>query len=76
MPNSRYASAGLGAIGMIALALAGYLKITTPEAVQCQVELADKTARLEMTDEAIAACRVALESCSAISSPTPTPGGP
>jgi len=52
--------AGLTAIGIIALAFAGYVKITTPEAQQCQIELAGAKARLELLTEAKDACKDAL----------------
>ena len=61
--TTRYISAGLAAIGVIALAAVGYLKITTPEALQCQVDLADRTARLELTTKAMLACEQVLDTC-------------
>ena len=61
--NPKHVSAGLAAIGIVALALAGYVKITTPEQVQCQVDLADRSARLELTSEAMESCGKALDLC-------------
>ena len=58
--DSRYLSAAIGAIGVLALAAAGYLQITTPEAAQCTVDLADARARLEMLGEVKQACKTAL----------------
>lgn len=66
-PKNFYA--GIGAIGIVALALAGYLKITTPEQVQCQVDLADKTARLDLTTKAMESCDEALDICTGASKP-------
>jgi hypothetical protein len=47
----------------LALAAAGYLQITTPEAAKCKVDLADARARLDLLIEAKDACKVALEVC-------------
>jgi hypothetical protein len=63
MPDSKYISAGLAAIGAIALAAAGTLTITTPEAQECAVELADAKARLELLTEAKETCKAALTTC-------------
>jgi predicted aconitase len=63
MDASKYVSAGLAAIGAIALAASGYLTVTTPEAQECAVQLADHKARLELLTEAKDACKVALSSC-------------
>ena len=54
--------AGLGALGVVAAALAGYVTITTPSEQECQI--ADASARLELLTEAKDACWVALESMS------------
>lgn len=54
--------AGIGALGVIALALAGVVTVTTPEERQCQIDLADKSARLELLEEAKDACKSALDS--------------
>jgi len=65
--DPKYISAGLAAIGVIALAAAGAVQITTPEAQEChedlseaKVELADAKARLELLTEAKDACKDAL----------------
>ena len=55
----------VGAIGILAGAAGGYVKITTPEAAECQVQLADKAARLELTERAVAACEKVLDLYSA-----------
>lgn len=64
-------SAGLAAVGALALIASGYLTVTTPGEQQCQIELADQKARLELLtervrilEEAKDACKVALISCS------------
>lgn len=66
--DSRYVSAGLAAIGVVALAAAGFVTITTPGEQECQqdlsdsrVDLADAKARLELLAEAKDACKDALE---------------
>jgi hypothetical protein len=61
---------GLAALGIMAGALGGYLRITTPEAAQCSVDLADARARLELLSEVKESCKVALTTC------LETPGGP
>lgn len=61
--DSKHISAGLAAIGLAALAATGYVNITTPEAQQCAVDLADAKARLELLTEATDACKDALEVC-------------
>ena len=61
--DAKYIGGGLAAIGMLAAASAGYLTITTPEAQECAIELADAKARLELGNEIKAACKTALESC-------------
>lgn len=63
MPDPRHMAAGLAAIGIVALAAAGYVKVTTPEAQQCAVDLADARARLELLVEVKDACKEALASC-------------
>jgi hypothetical protein len=66
--DHRYLSAGLAAIGVLALAAAGVVTITTPGEQECQqelsdtrVEYADCSARLELLAEAKDACKGALE---------------
>lgn len=53
----------IGAVGVLAGAAGGYVRVTTPEAAECAVSLADKSARLELTGEAMDSCRKALELC-------------
>ena len=66
--DSRYISAGLAAIGVVALAAAGFVNITTPAEEECRreltevkIELADAKARLELLTEAKDACKDALK---------------
>jgi hypothetical protein len=65
MSNKAQAS-GLGVLGVLGMALTGYITITTPEEQACQIELADKSARLELLEEAKEACKSALDSLMAI----------
>jgi hypothetical protein len=62
--ESKHISTGLAAFGVLALAATGYVNITTPEAQQCEVDLADKKARLEIGVETLSVCKEALEQCS------------
>lgn len=55
--------AGIAGIGIMFAAAAGYVNITTPEAQQCAVDLADAKARLELHEEIMDACKAALEEC-------------
>lgn len=71
--DTRYASAAVAAVGVLALAAAGYLQITTPEAAQCAVDLADARARLELLIEAKDACKAALKTCPGGAYAAPTP---
>ena len=66
--SSQHIGAGLAAIGVIALALAGFVNITTPGEEECKEELsqervvlADCQARLELYTEATNSCKEALE---------------
>ena len=66
--DSKYLGAGLAGIGVIALAAAGFVTITTPAEQECQseltevkVQLAGVEARLELLEEAKDACKDALE---------------
>lgn len=66
--DNKYLSAGLAGVGIIALALAGFVTITTPAEQECQseltevkVKLAGAEARLELLEEAKDACKSALE---------------
>ncbi len=61
--DSRYIGGGLAAIGIAAGVLGGYFSITTPEAQQCAVDLADARARLELLVEAKDTCKAALSTC-------------
>jgi hypothetical protein len=61
--DNKTISAGLAAIGLLALAATGYVNITTPEAQQCMVDLADAKARLELHTQAMDACKTALKTC-------------
>jgi hypothetical protein len=62
---------GVLAIGIIAMSLAGYVTVTTPEEQQCQIDLADASARLELLSEAKDACKAALESITRVEEATP-----
>jgi|1_EtaG_2_1085319.scaffolds.fasta_scaffold76461_2 hypothetical protein len=62
MPEKTWA-AGIGVIGVLGLATAGYIQITTPEHAQCSIELAGAEVRLELLTEATEACAPALETC-------------
>jgi hypothetical protein len=68
--DPKQIGAGLAAIGIIAGALGGYFHISTPEAAQCSIDLADAKARLELLSEVKESCKVALTTC------LETPGGP
>lgn len=59
----------IGLVGILAGAAGGYLKITTPEAAECQVQLADRTARLELVSHAADSCEKALDLCASPGSP-------
>lgn len=66
--DSKYISAGLAAIGVVALAAAGFVNITTPGEEQCQQELTEEKVkaasldtRVELLTEAKDACKGALE---------------
>lgn len=61
--DSKYIGTGLAALGVVALAAAGYLKIQTPEAAQCAVDLAAANTRLELLSEVKDQCKVALQTC-------------
>lgn len=71
MPDPKYMAAGLGLLGVLGLGAIGYVKITTPEAAQCAVDLADAKARLELLTEAKDACKTALTAC--VQQPKGTP---
>ena len=61
--DPKLIATGIAAIGLAAGAGAGLVKITTPEAAECAVNLADAKARVEMLNEIKDSCKVALESC-------------
>ena len=68
--DPKYISAGLAAIGVIALALAGVVRITTPaeeelqlENTKLQVELGVANTKLELLEEVRATCATALKTC-------------
>lgn len=61
--DPRLVGAGLAAIGILAGAAGGYVRITTPEAAQCAVDLADAKARLELLSEVKDSCKTALAAC-------------
>lgn len=66
--GSKYISAGLAGIGVLALAVAGMVRITTPGEEECReeltevkVDLASCETRVELLTEAKDACKDALE---------------
>lgn len=68
MDNERKISAGIAAIGLLAMSLAGYVSFTTPGQQACEaelaktkVELAVANTRLELLTEAKDACKDALK---------------
>ncbi len=62
-PTPQQVAYVVAVAGVLAGAAGGYVRVTTPEAAQCAVDLADKTARLELTAEAMGACERALDLC-------------
>ena len=69
--DGKYLSAGIAALGVFALAAAGFVRISTPGEDECQkqlteakVQLAAAQARLELLTEAKDACKEALQSLS------------
>jgi hypothetical protein len=67
--DSKYVSAGIAALGVLALAAAGFVSITTPGEEECREELtefkvsaASCTTRVELLTEAKDACKDALKS--------------
>ena len=64
MLDPKAIAAILGALAIGAGAATGLLKITTPEAAECSISLADKSARLELTTKAMESCSAALTLCS------------
>ena len=61
--SRTYIAGGLGAIGLLAAAAMGYVHITTPEAAKCATDLARAETRIELHDEAMEACKTALQVC-------------
>lgn len=66
--DNRYMSAGLAALGVLALAAAGAVRITTPGEEECReeltevkVEAASCSTRVELLTEAKDACKDALK---------------
>jgi len=62
-PTPQQIGAILAAIGIFLSSVSGVLYVSTPEAQQCEVSLADAKARLELYTEVKNACKTALESC-------------
>jgi hypothetical protein len=65
--DNRYISAGLAALGVLALAVSGFISFTTPGEEECREELtevkvkaASCTTRVELLSEAKDACKDAL----------------
>jgi hypothetical protein len=71
LSDPRLIGAGLATIGLLAGAAGGYVRITTPEAAQCAVDLADAKARLELLAEVKDSCKTALAACVAAPKETP-----
>lgn len=67
--DPRHIGSGLAALGLLALAAAGYVTITTPQAQQCAVDLAAAKVRIEYLTDAKDACKEALRVC--VPSPYP-----
>ena len=63
MIDPKHIAALLTAAGLAAGAMYGTIKVTTPEAQECAVSLADKSARLELTTGAMESCSKALDLC-------------
>lgn len=61
--DPKYIGAGLAVLGILGGTAIGYVKITTPEAAQCAVDLADAKARLELLTEVKDTCKMALTAC-------------
>jgi len=61
--DPKYIAAGVGVLGILGLAVTGYVRITTPEAAQCAVDLASTKARMEGLVEVKDACKTALSMC-------------
>ena len=63
MEDNKKWLAGLGFLGVMGAAAAGWVTIDTPEGKQCAIDLADASARLELYVEVADACKPALEAC-------------
>ena len=74
--TTKNIAAGLGVLGVLAMAVVGAVKIVTPGEYQCAVDLADSKARLELLTEAKDACKAALETLTKPPSPTPVESKP
>jgi len=61
--STKAISSVFAVIAILTAASAGYVTITTPDAQQCMIELADAKARLELLTEAKDACKDALAEC-------------
>lgn len=59
--DTKTLAAILGAIGVLTLAAAGILQITTPEAAECERARAAAEARVELMGTAIGECKTALK---------------
>ena len=62
-PDPRHIGTGLATLGLLALAAAGYVTITTPQAQQCTIDLATAKVRIEYLTDAKDACKTALQVC-------------
>ena len=63
-PTPQHLAYAVAVVGALVGMAGGYLRVTTPEAAQCAVELADKAARLDLTTQAMGTCERALDLCS------------
>ena len=61
--DPKYLGAGLAAVGMLALAAAGYVQFITPTELECREKLSASEVRVELLTEAKDACKVALDTC-------------
>lgn len=62
-PDMKTVGWGLTVLGIIGGAIIGWVKIQTPEAAQCAIDLAGTKVRLEMVTEIKDTCKTALEDC-------------
>lgn len=61
--DAKTIGGGLAVLGVLGGAVVGYVKIQTPEAAKCAVDLSAAEARVEMLTEIKDTCKVALEGC-------------